>query len=80
MLRVEVVTLFPELLGPAVSLSILGRARERGLVDVRLHNVLDALGPAAVARAKGPPIAFAPVTSRPGVVVPVAGALSFDAG
>jgi tRNA (guanine37-N1)-methyltransferase len=46
MLRVEVVTLFPELLGPAVSLSILGRARERGLVDVRLHNVLDALGPA----------------------------------
>jgi tRNA (guanine37-N1)-methyltransferase len=46
MLRVEVVTLFPELLGPAVSLSILGRARERGLVEVRLHNVLDALGPA----------------------------------
>jgi tRNA (guanine37-N1)-methyltransferase len=43
MLRVDIVTLFPELLGPAVSLSILGRARERGLVEVRLHNVLDAL-------------------------------------
>jgi tRNA (guanine37-N1)-methyltransferase len=43
MLRVDIVTLFPELLGPAVALSILGRARERGLVDVRLHNVLDAL-------------------------------------
>jgi tRNA (guanine37-N1)-methyltransferase len=46
MLRVEVVTLFPEMFGPAVALSILGRAQERGLVDVRLHSVLDALGPA----------------------------------
>ena len=62
MLRVEVVTLFPELLGPAVSLSILGRARERGLVDVRLHNVLDALGPAERADAR-------PYGGGPGMVM-----------
>ena len=44
MLRVDVVTLFPEMFAPAIGLSILGRAQERGLVEVRLHNVLDALG------------------------------------
>jgi tRNA (guanine37-N1)-methyltransferase len=44
MLRVDVVTLFPEMFAPAIGLSILGRAQERGLVEVRLHNLLDALG------------------------------------
>jgi len=43
MLRVDVVTLFPEIFAPAIGLSILGRAQERGLVEVRLHNLLDAL-------------------------------------
>jgi tRNA (guanine37-N1)-methyltransferase len=45
MLRVDVVTLFPEIFAPAIGLSILGRAQEHGLVDVRLHNLLDALEP-----------------------------------
>jgi tRNA (guanine37-N1)-methyltransferase len=44
MLHVDVVTLFPEMFAPAIGLSILGRAQERGLVEVRLHNLLDALG------------------------------------
>lgn len=43
MLRVDVITLFPELFAPQIALSILGRAVERGLLEVRLHHVLDAL-------------------------------------
>ena len=45
MLAVDVVTLFPEILAPAVALSILGRAQERGLVRIAVHNLLDALEP-----------------------------------
>ncbi len=44
MLHIDVVTLFPELFAPAIGLSILGRAQERGLVRVELHHILDALG------------------------------------
>lgn len=44
MLRIDIVTLFPELFAPAIGLSIVGRAQERGLVDIRLHHLLDALG------------------------------------
>ena len=44
MLYIDVVTLFPEMFAPAIGLSILGRAQERGLVEVRLNNLLDALG------------------------------------
>ncbi|TAM76323.1 tRNA (guanosine(37)-N1)-methyltransferase TrmD [bacterium] len=43
MLRVDVITLFPELFAPQIALSILGRALERELLEVRLHHVLDAL-------------------------------------
>ncbi|MDE2573194.1 MAG: tRNA (guanosine(37)-N1)-methyltransferase TrmD [bacterium] len=43
MLRVDVITLFPELFAPHIALSILGRALERGLLDVHLHHLLDAL-------------------------------------
>jgi len=42
-LHVDLVTLFPEMFAPAIGLSILGRAQERGLARVRLHHVLDAL-------------------------------------
>ncbi len=42
-LHVDVVSLFPEMFAPAIGLSIVGRAIERGLVDVRMHNLLDAL-------------------------------------
>jgi tRNA (guanine37-N1)-methyltransferase len=44
-LHVNVVTLFPEVFAPAIGLSILGRAQERGLVDIRVHHLLDALDP-----------------------------------
>jgi tRNA (guanine37-N1)-methyltransferase len=36
--RIDVVTIFPEYFGP-LDVSILGKARERGLVDVRLHDL-----------------------------------------
>jgi len=45
MLHIDVVTLFPEMFGPALGLSILGRAHERGIVSVDLHHLLDALEP-----------------------------------
>ncbi|HEY0615538.1 MAG TPA: tRNA (guanosine(37)-N1)-methyltransferase TrmD [Candidatus Elarobacter sp.] len=45
LLHVDVVTLFPEMFAPVVGLSIVGRAVERGLVDVRTHHLLDAVDP-----------------------------------
>jgi tRNA (guanine37-N1)-methyltransferase len=44
-LHLDVITLFPEMFAPVIGLSIVGHAIERGLVDVRLHHVLDALEP-----------------------------------
>jgi tRNA (guanine37-N1)-methyltransferase len=43
MFTIEVLTLFPEVFAPFVGLSIVGRAVEAGIVDVRYHHVLDAL-------------------------------------
>jgi tRNA (guanine37-N1)-methyltransferase len=43
MFTIDVITLFPEMFAPFVGLSIVGRAVEAGLVDVRYHHVLDAL-------------------------------------
>lgn len=43
MLHIDIVTLFPEMFAPAIGLSILGRAHERGLVAIELHHVLDVL-------------------------------------
>ncbi|HVA29505.1 MAG TPA: tRNA (guanosine(37)-N1)-methyltransferase TrmD [Candidatus Baltobacteraceae bacterium] len=43
MLTIEIITLFPEVFAPFIGLSIVGRAVERGLVDVRYHHLLDAL-------------------------------------
>ena len=40
-MRIEVFTLFPELFAPYLDASILGRARQAGLLDVRLHNIRD---------------------------------------
>ena len=37
-MRVDVFTIFPAYLEGPLSSSLLGRARERGLVDVRVHN------------------------------------------
>jgi tRNA (guanine37-N1)-methyltransferase len=42
---IDVVTLFPEIFAPAIGLSIVGRAQERGLVSIVLHDLRDALRP-----------------------------------
>jgi tRNA (guanine37-N1)-methyltransferase len=39
--RVDVFTIFPELIEPALRVSLLGRACESGIVDVRLHDPRD---------------------------------------
>ncbi len=39
-MRVDVVTIFPEFFGP-LDVSLLGKARERGLVDLRIHDLRD---------------------------------------
>jgi tRNA (guanine37-N1)-methyltransferase len=38
-MRIDVVTLFPELFGVPLSTSVIGRARERGLLEVVLHDL-----------------------------------------
>jgi tRNA (guanine37-N1)-methyltransferase len=43
MFTIDVLTLFPEVFAPFVGLSIVGRAVESGIVDIRYHHVLDAL-------------------------------------
>jgi tRNA (guanine37-N1)-methyltransferase len=58
MFTIDVVTLFPEVFAPFVGLSIVGRAVEAGLVDVRYHHVLDAVE--GRARADEPPFGGGP--------------------
>jgi len=43
MFTIDVLTLFPEVFAPFVGLSILGRAVEARIVDIRYHHILDAL-------------------------------------
>lgn len=43
MFTIDVLTLFPEVFAPFVGLSIVGRAVEAGIVQIRYHHVLDAL-------------------------------------
>jgi tRNA (guanine37-N1)-methyltransferase len=40
-MRVDLVTLFPGIVEPALSESMIGRARARGLVDIRVANLRD---------------------------------------
>jgi len=40
-LRIDVLTLFPEMFEGAFSASMLGRAQQNGLIDIRLHNIRD---------------------------------------
>lgn len=40
-MRIDVFTLFPELFPPYLEASILGRARQAGLLDVQVHNIRD---------------------------------------
>ena len=40
-MRIDVITIFPELFEPFLGCSVVGRARERGLLDARLENLRD---------------------------------------
>ena len=40
-MRIDIITIFPEYFD-AVHLSLLGKAQESGLLDLRLHNLRDA--------------------------------------
>src|SRR5437762_13886750 len=40
-MKIDIVTLFPEMVEPALGASMLGRARARGLVDIRVANLRD---------------------------------------
>ncbi len=46
-MHVDVITLFPEMFAPVIGLSIVGRALERGLVTVRVHDLVEACEPGA---------------------------------
>lgn len=41
MLRIHIITLFPEMFGGPLAVGVLGRARTRGLLTVHLHQVRD---------------------------------------
>jgi tRNA (guanine37-N1)-methyltransferase len=41
MLRADVITLFPEMIAPVLETSMLKRAREKGLLEVTVHNLRD---------------------------------------
>src|SRR5437879_1474415 len=43
-MRIDIVTLFPGMVEPALAESMLGRARARGLVDIRVVNLRDYAG------------------------------------
>jgi tRNA (guanine37-N1)-methyltransferase len=40
-MRIQVLTIFPELFGPFLATSLVGRAIEKGLLEVRLHDLRD---------------------------------------
>ncbi|HYO14576.1 MAG TPA: tRNA (guanosine(37)-N1)-methyltransferase TrmD [Thermoanaerobaculia bacterium] len=40
-MRVQVLTIFPELFGPFLATSLVGRAIEKGILDVRVHDLRD---------------------------------------
>ncbi len=40
-MKIDVLTIFPEMFGPVVTESILGRANQSGLLEVNVHNIRD---------------------------------------
>lgn len=38
-LRIDVVTLFPQAIEPYLNASILGKAQEKGIVKIKVHNL-----------------------------------------
>ena len=76
MFTIDVVTLFPEVFAPFVGLSIVGRAVESGVVQIRYHHLLDEL-------ANGERADDAPFGGGPGMVLriePIARVLDAIAG
>ncbi len=43
-MRIHVITLFPEMLGSPLAAGVLGRARQRGVLEVSLHHLRDYAG------------------------------------
>ena len=41
MLRFDILSVFPEMFESALNYSILKRAREKGMVEIHLHNIRD---------------------------------------
>ena len=41
MIRFDVLTIFPEMLHSPLEFSLLKKAREKGLIEVGLHNIRD---------------------------------------
>ena len=62
MFTIDLVTLFPEIFAPFVGLSIVGRAVEGGIAEVRYHHLLDEL-------AEGERADDAPYGGGPGMVL-----------
>jgi tRNA (guanine37-N1)-methyltransferase len=44
LMRIDIVTLFPGMVEPALTESMIGRARTRGIVDIRVVNLRDYAG------------------------------------
>ena len=40
-MRIDIMTLFPEMLEPVIATSIIGRARSAGYIDIRCHHIRD---------------------------------------
>ena len=40
-MRIDILTLFPEMFECVLSASMLGRAQANGLIDIRVHNIRD---------------------------------------
>lgn len=40
-MRIDILTIFPEMFEGVLGVSMLGRARQSGLIDVRVHNIRD---------------------------------------
>ena len=40
-MRIDIMTLFPDAVNAMMKESILGRAQERGIIDIRCHQIRD---------------------------------------
>ena len=40
-MRIDILTLFPEMVDSALRESIIGRGRDAGLLDIRCHHIRD---------------------------------------